>query len=161
MCGRGRTPESHDRNCDRLAHNATVRGEATALPLRADQPLPATVAGLPARWLAHTPGALARIDATRFAAVSDASALLCVHADPMNPTPVANACPEPDKGVVQSLTEVNHLTDAAAAAEVAGARGMSIHVSPSGSYEVPATLTVALSLADGRTRHAHGCSQPG
>lgn len=130
--------------------NATLRGEATSLPVRADQPLPATVAGLPARWLAHTPGALASVDASEFLGASEGSAKLCVHADPMNPAPVDNACPEPESGVVQSITEVNYLTDASADVEVAGARGMSVHVSPSGSHEPAASLTVELNVAGGQ-----------
>ena len=75
---------------------------------------------------------------------------MCVHADPMNPMRPQNACPEPELGVVQSITEVNHLTDAIATVEVAGAHGMSVHVSPSGSHEPAASLTVELSLADGQ-----------
>ncbi|WP_175956822.1 dienelactone hydrolase family protein [Schaalia sp. Marseille-Q2122] len=130
--------------------NATLRGEASSLPVRADQSLPATVAGLPARWLAHTPGTLASVDASEFVGASEGSAKVCVHADPMNPIQPENACPEPESGVVQSITEVNYLTDASATVEVAGARGMSVHVSPSGSHEPAASLTVELSLADGQ-----------
>lgn len=129
---------------------ANLQGAQTALPRHSDQPLPTTLADLPVRWLAATPGALAWVDAAQFTASGTDSAFLCTHADPMDPEPPADACPEPDSGVVQVLTTVNRLTDATASVEVSGARGMALHVSPSGTYPGPGSaLTVTLGLADG------------
>ncbi|MDO5076447.1 hypothetical protein [Corynebacterium sp.] len=131
--------------------HATLRGEPTELPVRADQPLPNTVADVPARWLAATPGALAQVAAEAFAAVAGGASIICVHTDPMDPTPVANRCELPEQGVVEIATEVNQLTDAHAEVNVGGARGMALHVSPTGTFDAPGTpLTVTLRLRDGR-----------
>ncbi|WP_371151904.1 hypothetical protein [Buchananella felis] len=129
---------------------ATVRGAETTLPVSAAHKLPATVAGLQARWLAHTPGALVSLQPGDFKAVSGQSAVECVNPDPMSPVAVDNACPAPENGVVQIVTPVNYLTDAKAELEVAGAKGVALHVAPSGTYDGPGTaLRVRLGLKDG------------
>ncbi|MDO4791279.1 MAG: hypothetical protein Q3999_02210 [Buchananella hordeovulneris] len=129
---------------------ATLLDAPTQLPLRADQELPAQVAGVDARWLAHTPGAIASVGAKEFKAVSGESAKMCQHADPMNPVPMDNPCPEAEEGVVQILTPVNYLTDGKAQVKVEGAKGIALQISPSGSYEGKGTaVTVVLSFQDG------------
>ncbi|RRD44040.1 alpha/beta hydrolase family protein [Buchananella hordeovulneris] len=130
---------------------AHLLGADTQLPVRAGQELPATVAGLPAHWLAATPQAAARLAPADLAAAAAGTAQVCRHVDPMNPEPVADACPEPEQGVVQIVTPVAHLTDAIAAVEVAGARGLAVHVAPAGTDpQGGAALRVTLTLRDGQ-----------
>lgn len=130
--------------------DATLRGAQTQLPVRADQELPLQVAGVEARWLAHTPGALASVGAKDFQPVNGQSAQVCQHADPMNPVPMDNPCPEAEEGVVQILTPINYLTDAKAEVQVEGAQGIALQISPSGSYEGKGTaVSVLLSFQDG------------
>lgn len=130
--------------------NATLTGTDTKLPLTATTPLPNQVAGLPARWLAYTPRPLLSVGADQFRGVSDKSLQLCINPDPMNPTPVDNACPEPESGLVQILTEVAYLTDASAEVEVKDAKGLALHLAPAGTMSGEgAELKVVLTLADG------------
>lgn len=131
--------------------NALLKQDKTSLPLGTSASFPDSLAHLPARWLAVTPAPLASLAPEAFKAVSEGTARVCVHADPMNPVQPENACPMPEQGVVQVLTEVNYLTDAAADTEVKGAKGIALHVSPSGTYADAGTeLEVILTLGDGR-----------
>ncbi|WP_371174297.1 hypothetical protein [Buchananella felis] len=129
---------------------ATLRGEQTTLPVSASQDLPATVAGLEARWLVHTPGALVSLQPGDFNGETEQGSRVCINPDLMDPTPVDNPCPLPEKGVVQIVTPVVYLSDARAQTRVEGAKGIALHVSPSGSYAQPGTaLKVRLSFEDG------------
>lgn len=143
----------HERIVSALAAdwlNATVRGAASILPVRADQPLPNKVTDVEARWLASTPGTLAHISPNEFQPVDGGTAQVCVNVDPMNPEPVAHGCAVAERGVVNIVAEVNYITDGRADANVAGARGMAVHVSPSGTYDAAGTaITVTLRLRDG------------
>lgn len=130
---------------------AYILGADTQLPVRADQELPATVAGLPAHWLAATPRAAARLAPADLAAAAAGTARVCRHVDPMSPQGAADACPEPEEGVVQIVTPVAHLTDAEAPVEVAGARGLAVHVAPAGTDPRGGTaLRVTVTLSDGQ-----------
>lgn len=144
----------HERVMSSLASDwlqATMTGADSELPVSSNQPLPTEVAGIPARWLAHTQKAVAQVTAEDFYGATEGASKICINPDPMNPTPIENACPMPELGVVQILTPVNYLIDAAADINVSGARGMAVHMSPSGSYKSPGTaVTVALQLQDGR-----------
>ncbi|MDO5061356.1 MAG: hypothetical protein Q4D73_07005 [Actinomycetaceae bacterium] len=130
--------------------NATLTGADTKLPLTATTALPDQVAGLPARWLAYTPQPLLSVGADQFKGASEKTLQLCINPDPMNPTPVSNACPEPESGLVQILTKVAYLTDASAEVEVKDAKGIALHLAPAGTMSGEgAELKVVLTLADG------------
>lgn len=143
----------HERIVSALAAdwlNATVRGAASILPVSAAEPLPNKVADVEARWLASTPEAMAHIGPNEFRPVDGGTAQVCVNADPMNPEPVEQGCAVAERGVVNIVAEVNYITDGRADANVAGARGMAVHVSPSGTYDAAGTaITVTLRLRDG------------
>lgn len=130
--------------------NATLAGSSTVLPLQASAELPDKVAGLPARWLAYSPKPLASVSVSEFKGTSEQSLQLCVNPDPMNPIEIANPCPEAEEGVVQILTQVGFLKDAAAEVSVSGARGLALHVAPVGTpVAAGAPLEITLTLASG------------
>ncbi|MDO4685866.1 MAG: dienelactone hydrolase family protein [Corynebacterium sp.] len=127
--------------------NATLRGMDTDLPLTSDKPLPAMVADVPARWLAHTPGETTSLGAEQFTAEGQKSQGLCVNPDPMSPVEIDNSCPMPEEGYVQIVTPVNYFTDAHVDVDIAGTHGIAVQVSPSGTYPgegTPVTITLRL-----------------
>ncbi|MDO5099126.1 MAG: hypothetical protein Q4D85_10255 [Corynebacterium sp.] len=123
--------------------NATLLGETTTtLPISSDSELPESLAGTNVRWLAASPHAINRLGPEKLGDV-------CHHADPMNPEPLPDACPEPEVGVVQILTGVARIQESRADINVSGARLIALHVSPSGSYQTENTVTVTLTLDTG------------
>lgn len=133
--------------------NATLRGQDTDLPVRADQSLPLTVAGLPARWLALSPGAAGFVEPTSLSTQdsadtghTDDAATVCVNADPMIPLRPENACPEPQTGLMQVLTPVAFVKGSAHAhVHFPGLRTLAMHIAPVGvpqdSPGVPISVT--------------------
>lgn len=130
--------------------NATLRHADTSLPRFAHNVLPAQVAGLPARWLAVTPRALAHLEPSALTAISGQSLLVCVFSDSRDS--VHTPCPETDNGFVEILTPVAHINlGASASVDVVDPRGMTLQVSPSGTYEGQqgTAIKVTLLLANG------------
>lgn len=132
----------------------TMKGTPGAIPTDGVSGLPNQLAGLDVRWIAHTPGAaVTHVQPTAFKADGGGRATVCRHADPMNPQPPADACPEPEDGVIQATSTVNLLTAASAPTEVSGVKGLAVHLSPSGSYAdqtgAGTPVTVTLTMASG------------
>lgn len=138
----------HERVMDAVATewlNATLRNSQTALPQGAHDELPAEVAGLPARWLALTPQTVASVDVQAF---SGEKSVVCTFGDGRQ----ANPCPEADGGFVQILTPIVHVDrSVSATVDVEGARGITLQIAPSGTYEGAqgTPVKVTLTLADG------------
>lgn len=136
--------------------NATLRNQPTDLPVQADQSLPLTVADLPARWLALTPGADGFVEPTTLSPQdsadsgnTDDAVTVCVNADPMIPIRPENACPEPATGLMQVLTPVAFVNGSAhAQVNFPGLRTLAVHVAPvgvaQGSPGVPITITFVM-----------------
>lgn len=134
--------------------NTTLNGKAGALPTDAGTSLPTKVAGVDARWIAHSPGAsVVHLTAADFKADESGSATVCRHADAMNPNQSDDACPDAEEGVVQAASEVNVLTAASATTDASRVKALAIHLSPSGSYADQTgsgtPVTVTLTLASG------------
>ena len=128
--------------------NATLEGKKSDLPTSHSNTLPNTIANLPARWLSLTPKALAFVEPKDWTEVNTSQpALVCAHTDPMNPVKPADACQYPDIGVVQILTHIAKISQPSQAkVNVQGAKGISLQVSPTGSYQGVKGTAVTLTL---------------
>lgn len=132
----------------------TIKATPGSVPLDGQKILPAQLAGLDARWLAHSNGTdVIRLHPEDFKADAGGTATVCRHADPMNPEPADDACPEPEQGVVQSASTINVLTAASAQTEATGVKTLALHLSPSGTFADQAgsgtPIRVTLTLASG------------
>ena len=149
---------SHERILSEVARDwftTTMRGTPGVVSLGATDALPTTLGGVEARWLASSHGqSVVHLGPDAFTKGGDGTAQVCRHADLMNPVPIDHPCPEPERGVIQSASEVNHLTQATASTQVAGAKGLAIHLSPFGSHPdtvgTGTPVTLDLTLADGQ-----------
>lgn len=134
--------------------NATMKDKPGPIPLDAELALPGQIAGVDARWLAHTPGeTVTHLQPSDFTADEGGTATVCRHADPMNPEPADDACPEPETGVIQSASELNVLTGASASTSVTGVKTVNVHAMPTGSYADQAgagtLVSLTLTMAEG------------
>lgn len=143
--------------------NTTLRHRRTLLPLRAADPLPPTLGGLPAHWLAATNGRgrnvfLAGKRGKLRTSGAGARARTCFPAEPMAPAH-NDDCPFPERGVIQNADEVTQVRltpHAGVVLRVRPTRGVklvSIHLSPSDDRADHATgspLQVRVVLANGR-----------
>lgn len=152
------SPQDHERVLRDVStqwFNATLREAPTTLPLQVGAPFPDQLAGLDARWLGVSAGEQVRhLGPNDLKPVSPDSAKICRHADPMSPIPIDNACPEPEIGVLESISEVNHLKAATLDVDGVRAASIAIHVQPFGSSPIGnqgAPLHLELGLADGQT----------
>ncbi|UTO04147.1 hypothetical protein NKT77_06285 [Moraxella sp. FZLJ2107] len=129
---------------------ATIQGKDSTLPTKPHQALPKTVAGYPARWLALSAQSKGFIDAKDF---GDSDGVkYCAYSDPMNPaSAIMPACPEPEMGVVQAITPVAYLSNAAkATTNIQGATALALQIAPTGSHgDKGTTVDITLALDDG------------
>lgn len=133
--------------------NKIFKNSTNSLPLTATDPLPNKIYGTDINWLSATPKALAHIPYSAFTTDTTGTVMHCRHNDPMSPRRLPDACPEPELGVVSTVTHVALLTDASATVKVSGARGMAIHLSPWGSDERPTKVNITLESANGKQAH--------
>lgn len=134
--------------------NTSIKEIENEIAWRNEQLLPPTLAGVPVRWLAATPGPqVTRIPATAFTPTSPNSATQCHHIDPMSPSDDPAACPLPENGVVYSVADIIQLGDATATTTIPHPTTMAIHLNPIGDADDPSLenqLVVELELDDGQ-----------
>ncbi len=144
--------------------DATLRGRPTRdLPMSAGNRLPARFAGVPVTWLASTNASRSVVfDSSAPATahpVGGAKLTLCRFYEPMDPTPHADACPAPARGVVETAGQVALVTltrTAGVRLDAGGARArvLVVHATPHGDRSDGAAhspLRATLRLVDGRT----------
>lgn len=130
---------------------ATLLGRESQLPIKPDSPLPGELAGLPVRWLAHTPKAPLQLDPHSFQGIANQQAEICRHADLMNPAATGTSCPEPDQGVIDTVAEVLLTTGARAEVPELTASNIAVHLSPFGGSGTHPDVTLELELANNTT----------
>lgn len=159
-------PAAHERFLSSAARqwlDATVRRTRTTLPMTAAAPLPTTLGGLPARWLAVTnaPRVNAYLGGMRGSMRPigrGGSVRPCLYVDPMNPAKPANACPEPQRGDVQNASRVARVTvtpsgGVRVAARTRGVRELVLQLSPNddrADRRAGSPLRVTVRTASGR-----------
>lgn len=130
---------------------ATILNRDSQLPIQPDSPLPSELAGLPVRWLAHTPKALLQLDPHSFQAITNQQAEICRHGDLMNPAATGNNCPEPHQGVIDTVAEVLLTTGARAKVPELTATTIAVHLAPFGGSGSHPDVTLELELANNTT----------
>jgi len=159
-------PAAHERFLSSAARqwlDATVRRTRTTLPMTAAAPLPTTLGGLPARWLAVTNGPrvnayLGGMRGSMRPIGRGGSVRPCLYVDPMNPAKPANACPEPQRGDVQNASRVARVTvtpsgGVRVAARTRGVRELVLQLSPNddrADRRAGSPLRVTVRTASGR-----------
>ena len=109
--------------------DATMREADTTLPLAPDAPLPGTIGEVPVRWLAATHGIqVEHLPISAFRPLAGKQASSCVHVNPMIPSDREDLCPEPDSGVITTVSQLLNLTGARAKTKVTGARMLALHL---------------------------------
>lgn len=158
--GDDRTACGEDSNCpDQAAHEELLTNEAirwfddtlSRTDSRSEEWTPPTLAGeYSVRWLSEVPNTALSLGVQDFTGESEDSEV-CTFPDPMDPTAQAEACPDPELGVVQIPNRILYTSAATAEGLSVTAEHLALHLAPTGTYETDRTeVEVHVTTADGR-----------